>query len=233
MPSSCLPRDVSRRFSPHSLTLRRAPGIIPSTDVQDGKFAQTLNPMPARFTADQFLESRPELPDAGQWSELVAGEPVQLEPPDLEHGNAVLNLSKSLAAYVQNADHGYACFELGLRIARDPDTVHFPAVSYFLGGERFAETDKLYTDTVPDLIIELNSTPDRRTNMSGRVGRWLEWGVRQVWVIDSLERTVGIHVPGAEPRHCGEATAATADPVLPDFSVRVSELFVVPAWWMK
>jgi Uma2 family endonuclease len=189
--------------------------------------------MTARLTAEQFLESRFELPDAGQWSELVEGEPVQLGPPDLEHGNTVLNLSKSLAEYVQNTSRGYACFELGLRIAREPDTVHFPAVSYFLGGERFAEADKLYTDTVPDLIIELNSTPDRRARMSRRVGRWLEWGVRQVWVIDSVERNVSIHTAGATPQRFDEGATAIADPVLPEFSVRVSELFVVPEWWMK
>lgn len=188
--------------------------------------------MSARLTADQFLDSRFELPDAGQWSELVAGEPVQFEAPDLDHGNAVLNLSKRLAAYVQNANQGYACFELGLLTSRDPDTVRFPAVSYFLSGERFAEADKLYTDTVPDLIIELSSTPDRRTQMSGRVQHWLDWGVRQVWVINPGERAVGVHAPQAEPRHFDETAAVAADPVLPDFSVRVSELFVVPDWWM-
>jgi Uma2 family endonuclease len=117
-------------------------------------------------------------------------------------------------------------------MSRDPDTVRFPAVCYFLGGERFSEVDKLYTDTVPDLIIELGSTPDRRNRMSGRVEHWLEWGVRLVWVIDSVERTVGIHAPDVEPRDFGEASTATADPVLPDFSMRVSELFVVPEWWM-
>lgn len=188
---------------------------------------------PARLTADQFLDCRFDLPDAGQWSELVAGEPVQFEAPDLEHGNAVLNLSKALAEFVQSTGRGYPCFELGLRIARDPDTVHFPAVSYFLGGERFAEADKLYTDTVPDLIIELSSTPDRRSQMSRRVGRWLEWGVRQVWVIDSVERCVVIHGAGSEPRRFDEGSIATADPVLPKFAVRVGALFVVPEWWMK
>lgn len=188
--------------------------------------------MPNRLTADQFLDCRFELPDAGQWSELVAGDPVQLEPPDLEHGNTVLNLSKSIAEFVQKTNRGYACFDLGLRITRDPDTVHFPAVSYFLGGERFSEADKLYTDTVPDLVIELSSTPDRRTRMSARIGRWLEWGVRQVWVINPAERTVEIHALGVEPRHCDEASTATAEPVLPEFSVRVSELFTVPDWWM-
>lgn len=188
--------------------------------------------MPDRFTADEFLETRFELPDAGQWSELVAGEPIQLEPPDLEHGNAVLNLSKALAEFVQTTNRGYACFELGLRIAREPDTVHFPAVSYFLGGKRFAESDKLYTDTVPDLILELSSTPDRRAQMSRRIGRWLEWGVRQVWVIDSVERSVAINAAGSEPKRFDEGSTVTADPVLPEFSVRVGELFVVPEWWM-
>ncbi len=49
------------------------------------------------MTAQQFLEQRSEMPEAGQWAELHAGVPVFLELPDVDHGTAVLNFSKALA----------------------------------------------------------------------------------------------------------------------------------------
>ena len=83
------------------------------------------------LTAEQFVAGRHELPDGGRWTELRAGRPVLLSPPTVEHGNAVLNLGKALAEYSQRGQGGYACFELGLVVARDPDTVQLPAACFF------------------------------------------------------------------------------------------------------
>src|SRR5260221_12134109 len=99
--------------------------------------------MPELMTAQQFVDSRDELPDGGRWTELVAGKPVTLSPPTVEHGTAVLNLGKALAEYVQREQGGYACFELGLVIARHPDTVCFPAACFFTAGPLFAEAGKV------------------------------------------------------------------------------------------
>ena len=53
------------------------------------------------LTAEQFVAVRHELADGGRWTELIAGRPVLLSPPTVEHGGAVLNLSKALAEYSQ------------------------------------------------------------------------------------------------------------------------------------
>ena len=73
------------------------------------------------LTAEQFATWSDEA-DERRWVELVAGKIVRLEPPDATHGLVVLNLSKALSRYVhERGDEidGYACFELGLIIARD------------------------------------------------------------------------------------------------------------------
>ena len=113
---------------------------------------------PALFTAEQFVAERDELPDGGRWTELIAGKPVTLSPPTIEHGTAVLNLSKALAKYSQQEQGGYSCFELGLVIARDPDSVRFPAICVFTTGPLFAEADKVVTEARPSLIVEVAST---------------------------------------------------------------------------
>jgi hypothetical protein len=74
------------------------------------------------MTAENFADERSELPDAGQWAELIRGVPVTLAPPDIEHGTIVLNLSKAFSTYVHSGGPGYACFDLGLIVERRPDT---------------------------------------------------------------------------------------------------------------
>lgn len=183
------------------------------------------------MTAIEFSEQRSELPDAGQWAELVRGVPVVLQPPDLEHGNIVLNLSKSFSAYVHAEMYGYPCFDLGLLVETAPDTVLFPAVSYFTSGKRFSEADKDYTDSVPTIVVELATTNERRSNISERIGLYHASGVACVWIVDPHARTV--HV--ARRRATGnlritEFETLHGAPELKGFQVKVADLFVEPEW---
>jgi Uma2 family endonuclease len=183
------------------------------------------------MTAEQFVEQRFDLPDAGQWAELTRGEPTFFQPPDLEHGNVILNLSKALGTHVQAARAGYACFELGLAVARRPDTIRFPAACYFLEGKLFAESDKAFTDLAPALVIELASTNDRRKAMADRVREYFEFGVPYVWLIDPHERCVHLCARGKVPQRIGELETLNGDPPLRGFRLPVVELFHVPDWW--
>jgi Uma2 family endonuclease len=184
-----------------------------------------------QLTAEQFLDERFDLPDAGQWTELVEGIPISLQAPDLEHGNSVLNLSKALAAYIQQAERGYACFDLGLRVARRPDTIRFPAVSYFLEGPRFAESDKPFTDVVPSLVVDMASTSDRRQQMPQRVAQYHAWGVGLVWVVDSGERSVQVVPAGQDATRLSAAETLDGGSILVGFEIHVEALFAEPAWW--
>ncbi|MEW4527727.1 Uma2 family endonuclease [Maioricimonas sp. JC845] len=183
------------------------------------------------LTAEQFIEQRFDMPDSGQWAELVEGVPVFLEPPDLDHGNAILNLSKAVAAYVQQGVPGYACFDLGLLMGRAPDTIRFPAMCWFATGERFEESDKDITETVPTLVVDMASTPDRRRHVAGRIRHFLEWGVSTVWVIDSGEETVEVFESLDAPRRFSSDEQLPGEPILEGFRMPVCDLFVQPAWW--
>jgi Uma2 family endonuclease len=187
--------------------------------------------MSQQLTAEQFLDQRFDLPEAGQWAELVAGVPTCFQPPDLDHGNAILNLSKALAQFLQQVDRGYACFDLGLLLARNPDTIRFPAVSYFAGGPRFAEADKPFTAAVPELVVDMASTGDRRAQMPDRVVQYLARGVQGVWVIDSRARSVEVTLADAEPVRLTGPEPLHGGPLLAGFSVQVAALFAEPDWW--
>ena len=182
-------------------------------------------------TCEQFLAMRFDLPEAGQWAELDEGLTVLNHPPDIDHGNALLNLSKAFGDYIQTESSGYPCFDLGLLTAKRPDTVRFPAVSYFFGGQRFLEADKIVTETMPRLIVELGSTKRRRTEMPKRVRQYLSWGVAAVWVIDPREKTVRIHSTQDAAQNLTIDETLEGGTYLPDFRMLVAELFVEPKWW--
>jgi Uma2 family endonuclease len=179
------------------------------------------------LTAEQFAQLVDEEDFELQRAELVRGKVATLEYPEPVHGVVVLNLSKALAAYFQRArdERGYAAFEIGLIVARNPDTLRRPAVSVFVGGERFAELDRPFTETRPALIIEVASTNDRRRSMRERVESYLGWGVRTVWVADTLEKLVHCIRQGQPPRQFSAGQSIPGAPVFADLKIAVGPLF--------
>lgn len=182
------------------------------------------------LTAEEFAvreaEDDPEL----LGTELVGGRIVSPERPGLEHGAVVLNLTKAIACYLQQHrdENGYACFEIGLVVARNPDTVWRPPVSFFVGGERFAEVDRRLTETRPALIVEIASTNDRRRAMRQRVESYLQWGVRTVWVADTIDKNVHILQANKPPRLFSGNQSVPGTPVFGDFRFDANELFAMP-----
>ncbi len=183
------------------------------------------------MTAEQFIESRFDLPEAGQWAELEAGKVTLLQPPDLDHGNTILNLSKIFADFIQKTELGYACFDLGVLLETKPDTIRFPAACYFLTGNRFEETDKLYTTRTPELIIELASTADRRAIISQRIEDFLAWGVDTVWAIDPQIQEVAVISRNAPTFTFKQNDILEQQSLLPNFQCSIEKLFAEPSWW--
>ncbi len=185
------------------------------------------------LTVERFLEIRFDLPDAGQWAELESGRVRMLEPPSTEHGTVVLNLSKALAEFFTPDQPAYACFDLGLVLRRNPDTVRFPAVSIYTSGDRFAELDRSVTDRRPDLVVEIASDPDRLMRSTERAIDYHGVGISRVWVIDPVAQSVRIHPAGADEKRLSGKETVTEEELLPGFSVTVQELFREPEWWIS
>ena len=191
------------------------------------------------WTAEEFAEARYELPEGGRWAELIAGEPISLLPPSDNHGPTVLNISKALAEYQEQRREGYACFELGLIVERDPDTVLCPSISYFVTGNRWEELDKVVTEVRPALVVEMASTSDRRRNIAQRVFQYLAWGVAVVWVVDPKAKTVAVHQAVASQFLSENSAIATGTgwsndtfrtPILRSFSLELADVFRDRKW---
>ena len=182
-------------------------------------------------TVEVFVENSFELPDMGQWAELDRGRVTLLEAPDEIHGRIVLNLTKALGTFLTDSpSQAYPCFGLGLVMSRNPDTVWFPAISVFTGS-RFSETDNQFTESTPQLVVEIASTIDRRKRLTDRVLSYHERGVEVVWAIDPVEQQVNVLTKGRHNRVFCIQHELPGEDVLEGFSVRVPSLFAEPSWW--
>ncbi len=151
-----------------------------------------------------------------------------------------MNLSRALATHIDQTRAGYACFELGLIVQRNPDTVLSPAISYFLTGDRWAEMDKVVTESCPSLTIEVASTPDRRRSTQERVSAYRSHGASMIWVVDPRQRQISIHsgdhqvdVLSTEDSLVPNDAWLTSDgtAILAGFSMPLAEVFAEPDWW--
>lgn len=181
-------------------------------------------------TAKQFLEL---LEDGQRWMELVRGRLIRLSPPDEVHGNAVRNLSHALSECFRRERGLFACYELGLITAFDPDTVRCPAISCFRVDGGIGELDRLTTERVPELVIEVASSNDRREAMSDRIQGYVDWGVPAIWVFDPESQHAHVFVEGETPRMLKENERVIGGTVVPGFGITVSDVFADPKWAKK
>ena len=66
--------------------------------------------------------------------------------------------------------------------------------------------------------------------MTVRVEAYFDWGVTGVWVIDPVTRHVHQFYGPGDGLTLKEQQVVTGQPVLPGFSIPVSDLFQPPAW---
>jgi Uma2 family endonuclease len=178
-------------------------------------------------TAADYLA---RLEEGDRWIELVRGRLVRLSPPDERHGNVVRNLAHALSHHLKTERAYYLCFELGLVLQTTPATVRAPAVTAYPVSIGLGELDKLVTETVPVLVVEVASSNDRREGMSERIAGYQRWGVSHVWVFDPQSKHAHVFSPDEPPRMLKETETLTSRTLLPGFSVLVGDLFLDPEW---
>lgn len=176
-----------------------------------------------RFVTAEDLETR--LLNGERWIELQRGRLVRLEQPSEDHRVIVHNLSLAIAAHLRSTRRHFACFELGLWLAKGPDTVQRPAITIYPVAIGCEQADKLISDVAPELAIEIASTNDRREGIAERVKAYLSWGIRGVWVVDPVTKHVHQFVGTQVGRMIKPKETLSGDPILEGFSVEVDQLF--------
>ena len=169
------------------------------------------------------LYAMPDVP--GKRFELVRGELVEVPPATYPQALLVVAVVLRLHQFVAERRLGEVFGDgLGYIIARDPDVVRVPDVS-FIAGERLpAEGIQGFVPFAPDLAVEIVSPGDRAEDVYGKVREYLTAGTRLVWVFWPKYWAVSVYEPGGVTRELGPDDELDGGELLPGFRVPVAEL---------
>ena len=175
------------------------------------------------LTADDLLA----MPDDGNRYELIQGELITMAPASAPHGGVTDRIGRRIGNFVEAYDLGntYAA-ETGVFIERGPDTVRAPDYA-FTSHERLAgePLSSGYSETVPDLVVEVVGTDYRTTAVDGKTQMWLDAGVRLVLVAYIATQEIVAHHNDGNVQRFGIGDSLTCEPVLPGFACPVADIF--------
>lgn len=77
----------------------------------------------------------------------------------------------------------------------------------------------------PDLAIEILSPDDRPGRVADKLAFYLRTGVPLTWIIDPGERTLTAYRPGEPPVLHTVTDVVRGEPVLPNFTLDLGNLF--------
>lgn len=179
---------------------------------------------PVLMTAEELLR----LPEDEWRYELVDGRLVRMSPTGREHGRVAMTLLRAIDRFVEEQQIGEVLpGETGFWISSEgnPDTVLAPDVAFVRRG-RGPEADVSgYPRLSPDLVVEVVSPSQTRAEMRAKAGRWLEAGVRVVWVVLPEFERVEVWRQGELDRVLTRDDELSGEDVLPGFSFPIEQLF--------
>jgi Uma2 family endonuclease len=114
-------------------------------------------------------------------------------------------------------------FYLNNQAMRNPDAA-------WVSNERLKQIPEEELDRFPhlcpDFIVELRSKGDNLRELKAKMNEWMENGCRLGWLIDADEEVVYVYHNQTETIHKGFDTPLSGEPVLPGFTLVLSELRV-------
>ena len=115
--------------------------------------------------------------------------------------------------------------ETGFVLARNPDTVRGPDLS-FISRERLKDLDDArFFSGAPDLAVEILSPSNRRGEMHAKVADYLAAGARLVWVVDPKRKSVTTYRTLLSPRRLELNEAIDGEEVFPGLVIPLTAIF--------
>lgn len=175
-------------------------------------------------TASEFAS----VPDDDCRHELEAGWVVSEPFPSLRHDQVRKRLEGVLEAFVARHRLGEVFGNVGFVLARDPDTVRGPDLS-FVARERLDGIDySRFFEGAPDLAIEILSPSNRPYQVRAKVADYLAAGCRLVWVVNPERRSVTIYRELLAPRELPVDEELDGEDLLPGLRIAMGSIFEFP-----
>ena len=173
------------------------------------------------ITAEQLLT----MGDIGR-CELVDGEIIKMAPAGAQHGNYSNQFAWRITSHVIANDLGIVYgAETGFIIARNPDTVRAPDVAFIRKTRVPTEEVPGFFPGPPDMLVEVVSPDDRRSEVVAKARQWVASGAASVWIVDPRTRTVEVHRANSPPVLFQRGDTITDEPTLPGFVLKLSDVF--------
>ena len=175
------------------------------------------------LTADDLLD----LHSKGVKGELIRGVLCETMSAGTRHGKVVMKLGFLLGSIVFPQRLGTLVgSNSGVLLEREPDTVREPDIAYYSAENMpLGEDVPGYTDTIPDLVVEIASPSDSLRSLKEKAMIWQNFGVPLVWVGYPDRREVEVYSSGGSVVTLTENDVLDGGDALPGFSCRVSEIF--------
>ena len=158
-------------------------------------------------------------------AELIDGELLMSPAPKTPHQRAVGNLFGLLFQHARSHSTGevfIAPFDVHLPTG---DVVE-PDIIFVANANAGIVQD--WIRGVPDLVIEVVSPDGVERDRIVKRELYAQNGIRKYWIVDPQTRTVEIFSPAGnryEPNGYFEAGESVASPLLPEFKIKVADIF--------
>jgi Uma2 family endonuclease len=179
---------------------------------------------------DEFIE---EYDRQGPF-EIIDGEKIALSPSLLQHVAIAHQLYDTMSPQIKQGGWGVIYFEAPFVLSYGSNWVSGSRVPdiLFISRERIEAYRAANPDwgqkplvIVPDLVVEIISKHDDYVDVIDKVARYLNDGVRIVWVVDPKAQRIVVHTLNGAPRTYTVQDELDGGEVLPDLRVRVAEIF--------
>jgi Uma2 family endonuclease len=177
------------------------------------------------YTPEEFEA----LPQFDELYELVDGKLVKKPMPGDAHGRIAKRIDRKLAAFDPAEKSGLmwrdTSFDVGTGWLPIPDLG-------FIVAERVPREREKSVKGVPDLVVEIHSPTDLRSQKEREATRrkiadWLGVGVQIVWSVNPRAKTVEVFHRGqlSPVQTLGEDDELSGEDVIPGFKLKVSDIF--------
>lgn len=157
--------------------------------------------------------------------ELSEGKLIHMSPVGEFHSSVVAEIVYLLKDHVRK-NGGRAGTEVGVILSAEARTVRGPDVHYISPAKLTPQSSNFIT-TIPDLVVEVVSPGDTHSEVSAKVNQYLSSGVQLIWIVDPQVRQITVYASDNTIRNLSGEDTLTGGDVLPEFSVKVGQLFSV------
>ena len=164
------------------------------------------------------------LPDNDMRHELIAGVIVEEPLPMALHDRVRRRLERALHEFVEPRQLGEVFGEAGYLLARNPDTVRGPDLSFVIAERLVDFDDTRFFRGAPDLAIEILSPSNHAGQVKAKVTDYLKTGCRLVWVVDPKHKVATVYRRVDDPRRIGAGGSLTGEDLLPGLTIPLKSI---------